>query len=138
MASDLARQLEPVFEDFPDIRAVYLFGSRATGRASAGSDYDLGVVSKKHQSDYRLDLLVRLEDTGLFEGDIDLVFFHEAGLVLQFEMVSPHCLLYRQQDFVPGQFFSRVAREYWDFLPYLKIQREALKARLAGEELPEK
>ena len=33
--------LKTIFEKYPGIQAVYLFGSSATGRANAGSDLDL-------------------------------------------------------------------------------------------------
>jgi len=39
-------------------------------------------------------------------------------------------MLYARPDFQRGTYFSRVVREYWDFEPYLRVQRAALKRRL--------
>jgi predicted nucleotidyltransferase len=37
--------LKTIFEKYPEVQAVYLFGSIATGRANAGSDLDLAVLA---------------------------------------------------------------------------------------------
>ena len=45
LSSSIVRQLCAVFERYSDIRAVYLFGSRAKGNFRDGSDIDLAVVA---------------------------------------------------------------------------------------------
>ncbi|MCS4049199.1 hypothetical protein [Salinibacter ruber] len=50
--------------------------------------------------------------------------------MLQFEAVRPNAPLYGADDFHHGAFVSKVVRMYWDFEPYLRRQRKALKERL--------
>jgi len=57
-------RLIEVFEPFPEVLAVYLFGSRARGKARQESDYDLGVVFASGARDVYLELLGRLVGAG--------------------------------------------------------------------------
>jgi predicted nucleotidyltransferase len=43
-ADQLPGLCAPVFEEFPEVRRVYVFGSVAEGKAGPASDLDLGVV----------------------------------------------------------------------------------------------
>ncbi len=75
-------RLKAVFEKFPQIQSVYLFGSRAAGRARPGSDLDLAVVSKNTPSaSEKIDILSRLSKEGFC--DVDLVFLPKDNIVLQ-------------------------------------------------------
>lgn len=126
----LQETLEPVLPRFPDVAAAYLFGSFAEGRARTDSDVDLGLVGPPDAlAEQRLDLLTELTRAGLDR--IDLVLLDDADPALQFEAVRPNCVIYQREDFDRGAYFSRVAREYFDFEPYLRVQREALKRRLS-------
>jgi hypothetical protein len=58
------------------------------------------------------------------------VLLDDADLTLRFEALSPNCCIYTKEGFDIGSYFSRTIREYFDFEPYLRIQREALKQRL--------
>lgn len=51
-------------------------------------------------------------------------------LVVQYEALRPHRLVYAAPDYEHGRVFSLVLRKYWDFLPYLEVQRAAYKQRL--------
>ena len=121
--------LDSVFRKFPEIQAVYLFGSVATGKAKAGSDLDIGIVTKTpslHES--KLDILTDLAKIGFCE--VDLVFLDVEDIVLRFETVKHNKVIYQTSDFDKGEYYSRILRQYFDFLPYLKVQREALKRRI--------
>lgn len=121
--------LQPVFEQFPQIQAVYLFGSRAGGRARPGSDVDLAVVSKNDPSaSEKLDILSRLAKEGFC--DVDLVFLPKDNIVLQYEAVRMNRVVYRRPEFDTAAHYSLVVRCYLDFLPYLDVQRKAYKRRI--------
>jgi hypothetical protein len=62
--------------------------------------------------------------------DVDLVFLDVRDVVLRHEAVRLNCVIYQADDFDRGEMYSRVVREYLDFLPYLKVQREAYKRRI--------
>ena len=98
------------------------------GRARADSDYDLALAGAAAElARLKLDILQALADEG-FER-VDLVLLEQADPFTRFEAVRPNCLVYADKDFDRGGLYSRVVREYFDWEPYLKIQREAVKRR---------
>ena len=122
-------ELTNVFRAHPDVQAVYLFGSRAIGRADAESDLDLAVVPRSGAlRGRRLDLLADLAAHGFC--NVDMVFLDTRDVVLRYEAVRLNQLVYQADDFDRGAMYSRVVREYLDFLPYLEVQREAYKRRI--------
>jgi uncharacterized protein len=126
---DLPSRLERVFEGFPEVSAVYLFGSWALGSARPESDLDLAVVSESPDARaYRLDLLAELAKEGI--DNVDLVFLDTADVVLRFEAVRPNRLIYARDTFDHGGYYSKTLRQYFDFLPHLNTQREAYKRRI--------
>lgn len=122
--------LTKVLQGFPEIEAVFLFGSAASGTAKAGSDLDLAVVPSRPLGARRLDLLAALAEAGL--DAVDLVSLETEDVVLRFEAVRPNRLVYARASFDRGGYYSRALREYLDFLPFLEVQREAFKRRLVG------
>lgn len=125
----LRQTIRGVLRDYGAVRAAYLFGSHAAGRAGPDSDVDLALVGPPGELQLRkLDILADLAAEGLDR--VDLVLLDEADPVLLFEAVHHNCLVYARPDFDHGEYFSRVLREYFDLEPYLEIQRKALKQRL--------
>lgn len=120
--------LAPILRRHPKVRAAYLFGSVAEGRARPDSDIDVGMVCSDALGLERLDLLAELSDAGLER--VDLAELRDDDLVLRFEAVRPNRLVYATADFDHGSYFSRTLREYWDLQPYLQRQRDAMKRRL--------
>lgn len=118
--------LARVFRKYPEVQAVYLFGSAAEGRTHAESDIDLAVVPRSPAARARrLDILADLAREGFCE--VDLVFLDTDDIVLKYEAVRLNQVVYQTEDFDPGEMYSRVVRQYLDFLPYLQVQREAYK-----------
>jgi len=131
-ALDLAR-LEQIFRSYPGIQAVYLFGSYATGEARPWSDLDLAIVPRSAAlHEQRLAILTDLVRAGYER--VDLVFLDTDELVLRYEAVRHNRVIYQTEDFERGTFYSKVVREYLDFLPYLKVQREAYKRRILDDQ----
>lgn len=121
--------LTEVFRNYHEIQAVYLFGSVAQEKARFGSDVDLGIVTGNPSlHGKRLDILADLARLGFC--DVDLVFLDVEDIVTRFEIVKHNKVIYRTTDFDRGEMYSRTLRQYFDFLPYLKVQREALKRRI--------
>jgi len=120
-----------VFKKYPSVQAVYLFGSYASGQVRRESDLDLAIVprdssAKKQMLDIMADLVRHVHDR------VDLVFLDSKDVVLRFEAVRHNRLVYQTDEFDPGTYTSRIVREYWDFLPYLAVQRQAMKQRILG------
>lgn len=132
LALDLAR-LDQVFRSYPGIQAVYLFGSYATGETHPWSDLDLAIVPRcAALHEQRLAILTDLVRAGYER--VDLVFLDTDELVLRYEAVRHNRVIYQTEDFERGTFYSKVVREYLDFLPYLKVQREAYKRRILDDQ----
>lgn len=121
--------LPDIFKHYPGIQAVYLFGSRAAGNARPGSDLDLAIVPRDSGvRKLRLDILTNLARHGFC--DVDLIFLDTDDITLKYEAVRQNNVIYQAADFDRGELYSKIIRQYLDFLPYLKVQREAYKRRL--------
>lgn len=121
--------LSQVFHRYPNIQAVYLFGSFAAGNVHKESDLDLAIVPR-HSSvrAKRLDILADLARCGFCH--VDLIFLDTNDIVLKYEAVRQNRLVYQTEDFNRGAMYSRIVRQYLDFIPYLNVQREAYKRRI--------
>jgi hypothetical protein len=121
--------LPAIFRNYPDVQAVYLFGSTAEGRARDDSDLDLAVVPRSGSCrKRRLEMLTDLTRAGF--DNVDLVFLDTDDLVLKYEAVRQNRVVYQTEDFDRGAMYSKVVRMYLDFLPYLEVQRKAYKRRI--------
>jgi predicted nucleotidyltransferase len=118
-----------VFDKYPDILAAYLFGSTAARKSHEESDLDLAIVPRTESLRKRkLEILADLARIGFC--CVDLVFLDTNDIVLKYEALRPNKLIYHTEEFDHGSFYSKVVRQYLDFLPYLKVQREAYKRRI--------
>jgi predicted nucleotidyltransferase len=118
-----------IFKRYPDVQAVYVFGSSASGHTHADSDLDLAIVPRHPKIHSRkLDMLTDLARAGFC--DVDLVFLDTDDIVLKYEAVHQNKLVYHSEDFDRGAFYSQVVRQYLDFLPYLEVQRKAYQRRI--------
>jgi predicted nucleotidyltransferase len=121
--------LPKIFSGFPGIRAVYLFGSTVNKKYHSESDLDLAVLSDSSNfRQHRLEILTALAGKGFCH--VDLVFLDTNDIVLKYEAVSPNRLIYQREDFERGTYYSKIIRQYLDFLPYLNVQRAAYKRRI--------
>jgi len=125
---DLSKLAE-VFQRYPDIHAVYLFGSYAAGRVRPDSDIDLAIWPRRREiRERRLDILADLAARGFC--NVDLVFLDTDDVVLKHQAVRLNKVIYHALDFDRGSAYSRVVREYLDFQPFLAVQRQAYKRRV--------
>ncbi len=121
--------LPKILKKFPVIQAAYIFGSVATGKARNDSDLDLGIIPRSaeiHQQ--RMDILYELAKAGF--SNVDLVFLDTDDIVLKYEVIRQNRLIYQAADFDRGATYSLIVRQYLDFLPYLKTQRQAYKRKI--------
>jgi len=120
--------LADVFKKHSSVQAAYLFGSAAGGKTHAESDLDIALAGSPDLRVKKLDILTDLARAGFT--NIDLVILDRADIVLRFEAVRLNHLVYRTEEFDAGSFYSLTLRQYFDFLPYLKTQREAYKQKI--------
>lgn len=114
-----------VWEAWPDVVAVWAFGSAWEGEVQLGSDVDVAVLGERPLSlDERLKILDQLQAQLQFD-DIDLIVLNEANVILRFEAVSGK-LLFCRDDQMMAAFVSLTAREYEDEMAQWRM---ALRAR---------
>lgn len=123
--------LKKVFKKYPEIEAVYLFGSAATGKLHRESDMDLAIYPDTPKlRGKKLDILTELARLGFC--NVDLVFMANNDIVLQYEAVRQNIVVYQVPGFDRGTTYSKIIRQYLDFYPYLTEQRNAYKKRILG------
>ena len=124
--------LADVFKKYPRVQAAYLFGSAAVGNLNKESDLDIALTGDTDLRSQKLDILTDLARQGFV--NVDLVILDKSDIVLRFEAVRFNRIVYRTDGFDAGGYYSLVLRQYFDFLPYLKTQREAYKQRILHEQ----
>ncbi len=123
------KNLGDVFQKYPAVQAVYVFGSIGSGKTHQGSDLDLAIVPRTRAlKKLKIALLTDLARCGFC--NIDLVFLDTEDIVLKYEAVRQNMLIYAAHDFDRGKMYSKVVRQYLDFAPYLRTQRDAYKRRI--------
>ncbi len=128
---DLHR-LPALFRNYPDIQAVYLFGSVAAGNPRHGSDLDLAIVPVASGLQSRkIDILTELAHQGF--AAVDLVVLENTNSVLAYEAVRQNHLVYQVPHFDRGSLYSSIVRQYFDVLPALQVQRSAYKRRMLND-----
>jgi predicted nucleotidyltransferase len=107
------------------VELCVLFGSRATGRSRADSDYDLAVLAAPAPLQ-RLEWQVALEQ--LLDGDVDLVLLLPAvDPVLGWQIAREGRLVYEAR---PGLWMAQWARLwhlYNDALPFRQALAESMR-----------
>jgi len=95
---------------------------------------DLAIVPR-HSSLWakKLDILADLARHGFC--NVDLIFLDTDDIVLKSEAVRQNRMVYQAEDSDRGATYSRIVRQYLDFLPYLNVQREAYKEDSAWSRL---
>ncbi len=94
---------------------------------------DLAIVPRSPEARARrLDILADLARIGFC--NVDLVFLDTDDIFLKYEAVRLNRLVYQTEDFDPGEMYSRIVRQYLDFLPYLEVQRRAYKERIIHDD----
>ena len=133
-ASALANRLGSIFRDYPEIAAVYLFGSVARGTASASSDVDFGLLLDYGHSRAEVHRMLgavaaRLE-AEIAPRPIDLVVLDERRApVFCHEVLLDGRLIYDGHSERRVDFESDTISRALDFRPTLEL---ATRDRLEG------
>lgn len=124
---DTMLELKKIFNSYPEIIAVYLFGSYLEKEEQA-RDVDLAVLLQqpvKSQVDIYMSLYPRVADV-LAPLEPDLLFLHSASLPVRFEAVSSGGVIYSSDDDRRTDFEYIVTGEYLDFKYHLDMARREL------------
>jgi len=120
-------ELTNIFCTFPEIIAVYMFGSYLKNKELA-RDMDLAVLLK-HPADCEveiyMDLYPRLAQV-LSPLEPDLLFLHTASLPVRFEVIATGEVIYSSDDQLRTDFEYLLSGEYLDFKYHLDMIRQEL------------
>jgi predicted nucleotidyltransferase len=84
---DTADILDTIKRALPDVRAIYLFGSRAEGEARSESDIDIAVLPRSPLSELeRYDLAQAL--AARLNRDVDLLDLESASTVVRMQVIA--------------------------------------------------
>lgn len=113
-------------ERLPDLRAVWLFGSRARGDAMADSDWDLALLGRDTLDG--LTLLDALHEVETFcGGSVDLVDLRRASDVLAVQVLDEGQLIWAASEVEAELFLLHAWSDHLDFL-----EGEAMRERTMG------
>ena len=111
------------------LHALYLFGSRATGRARAGSDVDVAaLVNELPEPLERLQLRQQLEDE--LGGSVDLVILNDASPILAWQVLRHGQLIYDGSPGIRANFEMTTMTAYADLKRARAPVERALVQRL--------
>ena len=101
--SENIKKLIPIFKKEQSVKLVYLFGSRATGKIGALSDYDFAVYLDEKNSKKRFDLRLKLMgeiSLKLKTDNIDLIILNDIdGPELKYNIIKEGILLMEKEPF---------------------------------------
>ena len=113
-------KLDPTVLKKHGVSLVLLFGSAVTGNRRQDSDVDFGVLFKNPELAAKNPVEVygdlQAEFARHFKNQkIDIVYFHEAPLSLQFKAMNDGAVLYQSLPAEFADFKEKIMREYFDF-----------------------
>ena len=113
MSFDKKVMLNLLQEALPEIKLVYLFGSKATGADTHQSDIDLAVLtSQKIDNVLRWKLGEKL--ARYFKQDVDLVDLRQASPVIRMQIVNQGDCLFAKSTFEKDWFEMQTISMYID------------------------
>ena len=103
--------VEKIHSEIPDVLAVYLFGSAATGELRPDSDIDLAVLCTTPLPATRLWSLAQSLAVSA-RRDVDLIDLRSASTVMRAQVVSTGKRLFCANETVCSEFEDRVYSDY--------------------------
>jgi predicted nucleotidyltransferase len=110
--------LKPVFQSYPEIKLVYLFGSRARQSCGPTSDYDfavyLGDIKASRMFSIKLNLIAQI--SRILKSDrVDIVILNlTKSPELKYAIVKEGILLFEREPF-KVMVEPKILNEYFDF-----------------------
>lgn len=131
---NLARSIGQIARTQPEIRLVYLFGSQASGEVGPLSDIDLGVLLAPETPLARIrPQLESLLAAALAGRPFDLIILNQAPIELAYAIIVQGKVLYERDRGERVEYEADVMSRYGDYLPYLRIQRQAILEGVGDE-----
>ncbi len=112
------RELNKIFDNYQDLKLVYLFGSRATGKANEASDYDFAIFldSRDAKKNYNIKFALMDELGRFYKTDkIDVIILDTLDKPeLKYNIIQEGILILEKEPF-KVIVEPRILNEYFDF-----------------------
>ena len=122
------------FSAFPEVVAVYLFGSAARGTRGKRSDVDIAVLTRARETSRRrsrsLVEYVQAACDALGTDNVDVVLLHRAPIALRHEVFREGKPLLVRDAEALTRFRLESSREYLDTIPLRRTFEEAFFRRV--------
>jgi predicted nucleotidyltransferase len=115
----------------PDLKAVYLYGSRAQGKARPDSDYDVAVLAARPLEGKEMFFRFQLELAGLTESGVNVVDMQSLPIVLQFEVLRGRKRIFCSDRAFCVDFESGILSDYQRFAQERQIIMDTFFKRRA-------
>jgi len=126
--SDLVAALGAVLRERPEVELALLFGSRARGRASSGSDVDVAVEGDG------LDRLALARDLSAAVGlEVDVVDLQRASYPLLKALLRDSLVLHQGRPHAEARFRTRAILQTETDRPWFERMREGYLRHLADQ-----
>lgn len=118
MNKEQRKNLKSIFKNYPEIKLVYFFGSKAKGKEGSLSDYDFAVYldkkDKKGSYYIKFDLMDKIGR--FFKSDrIDIVILNlTEGAELKYNIIKEGKLIYEKEPY-KVIVEPKILNEYFDF-----------------------
>lgn len=117
------KKLASIFELLPQVKLVYLFGSKATGTEGPLSDFDFAVLldEKDAQKRFntRIEILNKLSEA-LNTDKIDVIVLNDAkSPELKFSIIKDGKIIYEKEPY-KVLLEPKILNEYFDFMDGLR------------------
>lgn len=114
----IGEKLKAVFESIPEVKLVYLFGSRARKQEGDLSDYDFAVYIEERDREklfeIRINLMNKIAKT-LQTDKVDLLILNsQASPDIKYFAIKEGILIY-ENEFYRVKIEPRILNEYFDF-----------------------
>lgn len=133
MADSFTSKIKSYFYPKKEVLAVYLFGSRVTGRTTKWSDVDVAVLLCKPDGKRIFDkeFQCRFDLEKLLGADVDVVILNNADPFLVQQVYTKGRPLFVRNKSQAEELKWRHIRNYWDFIYMKKILDDSAIKRLA-------
>ena len=120
------------FSRRPEVLSVYLFGSRASGRATPRSDTDIAVLIKPsgRRSDFDRQLSYSHDLERILNSEVDVAVLNHADPFLTQQVFTKGKSILVRNRKGAEELKWRLIRGYWDFIPIKRIMDDTAIARL--------
>jgi len=116
--------LTGIFDGMPEVRLVYLFGSRVEDSAGPLSDYDFGILFDREKFSANIEAEAAHALSKVLETDrVDVVPLNRAPIELAYSVIFQGELIYEFDRAIRVEYEARILGLYGDYLPVLREQR---------------